>query len=159
MIIQKLKETIGIFSRKQATSVNWPEVIENIELTNSLVVNKSSITLSKLRKYLEYLEIEEYETVYTTELSGGQKQRVALLGAMLKDTPILLADEPTANLDSLLARRVMELLQKLSDFEDKSLLIVDDDNPCRQRLARAMEKKGFTVTQVESVKMGIDPVK
>ena len=38
-------------------------------------------------------------------------------------------------------------LQKLSDFEDKSLLIVDDDNPFRQRLARAMEKKGFTVTQ------------
>ena len=34
-------------------------------------------------------------------------------------------------------------LQKLSDFEDKSLLIVDDDNPFRQRLARAMEKKGL----------------
>jgi len=50
-------------------------------------------------------------------------------------------------------------LQKLSDFEDKSLLIVDDDNPFRQRLARAMEKKGFTVTQAESVKMGIGTVK
>ena len=50
-------------------------------------------------------------------------------------------------------------LQKLSDFEDKSLLIVDDDNPFRQRLARAMEKKGFTVTQAESVKIGIEPVK
>ena len=47
-------------------------------------------------------------------------------------------------------------LQKLSDFEDKSLLIVDDDNPFRQRLARAMEKKGFTVSQAESVKKGID---
>ena len=50
-------------------------------------------------------------------------------------------------------------LQKLSDFEDKSLLIVDDDNPFRQRLARAMEKKGFTVTQAESVKAGIETVK
>ena len=50
-------------------------------------------------------------------------------------------------------------LQKLSDFEDKSLLIVDDDNPFRQRLARAMEKKGFTVTQAESVKIGIVTVK
>ena len=50
-------------------------------------------------------------------------------------------------------------LQKLSDFEDKSLLIVDDDNPFRQRLARAMEKKGFTVTQAESVKVGIETVK
>jgi two-component system response regulator RegA len=51
------------------------------------------------------------------------------------------------------------LLQKLSNFEDKSLLIVDDDNPFRERLARAMEKKGFVVTQAESVKKGIDGVK
>ena len=50
-------------------------------------------------------------------------------------------------------------LKKLSDFEDKSLLIVDDDNPFRERLARAMEKKGFIVTQAEGVKAGIDSVK
>ena len=52
-----------------------------------------------------------------------------------------------------------ENLKKLSDFEDKSLLIVDDDNPFRQRLARAMEKKGFLVTQAEGVKAGLDSVK
>jgi len=44
---------------------------------------------------------------------------------------------------------------KITDFADKSLLIVDDDNPLRERLARAMEKKGFQVTQAESVKKGI----
>ena len=43
----------------------------------------------------------------------------------------------------------------MTDFVDKSLLIVDDDNPFRDRLARAMEKKGFKVTQAESVKSGI----
>ena len=50
-------------------------------------------------------------------------------------------------------------LKKLSDFEDKSLLIVDDDNPFRERLARAMEKKGFEVSQAEGVKKGIEAVK
>jgi two-component system, response regulator RegA len=45
--------------------------------------------------------------------------------------------------------------QKIADFADKSLLIVDDDNPLRDRLARAMEKKGFVVNQAESVKAGI----
>jgi two-component system response regulator RegA len=50
-------------------------------------------------------------------------------------------------------------LKKLGDFADKSLLIVDDDNPFRERLARAMEKKGFTVTQAEGVKSGIESVK
>ena len=49
--------------------------------------------------------------------------------------------------------------QKISDLEDKSLLIVDDDNPFRDRLARAMEKKGFSVSQAEGVKKGIDLIK
>jgi len=50
-------------------------------------------------------------------------------------------------------------LKKLSDFDNKSLLIVDDDNPFRERLARAMEKKGFEVFQAESVLKGIQSVK
>ena len=50
-------------------------------------------------------------------------------------------------------------LQKISNFEDKSLLIVDDDNPFRDRLARAMEKKGFSVSQAEGVKKAIELIK
>ena len=53
----------------------------------------------------------------------------------------------------------LDTVKKLTDFTDKSLLIVDDDNPFRERLARAMEKKGFIVTQAEGVKKGIDSVK
>ena len=50
-------------------------------------------------------------------------------------------------------------LQKITDFADKSLLIVDDDNPLRDRLARAMEKKGFEVIQADSVKQGLSKAK
>ena len=49
--------------------------------------------------------------------------------------------------------------QKIADFADKSLLIVDDDGPLRDRLSRAMEKKGFKVTQAEGVKQGISLAK
>ena len=49
-------------------------------------------------------------------------------------------------------------LQKIANFADKSLLIVDDDNALRDRLARAMEKKGFQVTQAENVEKGISQV-
>ena len=52
-----------------------------------------------------------------------------------------------------------ETTKNIKNYEDKSLLIVDDDNPFRERLARAMEKKGFVVTQAESVKKGIDSLK
>ena len=51
------------------------------------------------------------------------------------------------------------VLNNINDFDNKSLLIVDDDNPFRERLARAMEKKGFEVTQAESVQKGIESVK
>ena len=50
-------------------------------------------------------------------------------------------------------------VNKIAEFDDKSLLLVDDDNPFRERLARAMEKKGFEVTQAESVEKGINAVK
>ena len=53
----------------------------------------------------------------------------------------------------------LSVSKKISEFEDKSLLIVDDDNPFRERLSRAMEKKGFVVTQAEGVKKGIDALK
>ena len=49
--------------------------------------------------------------------------------------------------------------QKIADFTDKTLLIVDDDNPLRDRLARAMEKKGFQVAQAADVKTGINQAK
>ena len=49
-------------------------------------------------------------------------------------------------------------IRNTSEYEDKSLLIVDDDNPFRERLARAMEKKGFKVSQAEGVRKGIDIV-
>ena len=49
--------------------------------------------------------------------------------------------------------------QKIAYFADKSLLIVDDDGPLRERLSRAMEKKGFKVTQAESVKEGVNEAK
>ena len=50
-------------------------------------------------------------------------------------------------------------MQKIADFADKSLLIVDDDNPLRDRLARAMDKKGFQVAQAEGVKKAVSLVK
>tara|TARA_B100001105_G_scaffold13301_1_gene9764 strand:+ start:298 stop:861 length:564 start_codon:yes stop_codon:yes gene_type:complete len=51
---------------------------------------------------------------------------------------------------------VRENTKNISEFKNKSLLVVDDDNPFRDRLARAMEKKGFQVSQAESVKKGVE---
>jgi two-component system response regulator RegA len=54
---------------------------------------------------------------------------------------------------------MVKIIKGISDLQDKSLLIVDDDNPFRDRLARSMEKKGFKVTQAESVKSAIQKIR
>ena len=61
--------------------------------------------------------------------------------------------------DHIIPLMETDKLKNINEFEDKSLLIVDDDNPFRERLARAMEKKGFKVSQAEGVKKGLDAVK
>ena len=61
--------------------------------------------------------------------------------------------------DHITSSMETDKLKNINEFEDKSLLIVDDDNPFRERLARAMEKKGFKVSQAEGVKKGLDSVK
>ena len=61
--------------------------------------------------------------------------------------------------DHMISTMETNEVKNINEFEDKSLLIVDDDNPFRERLARAMEKKGFKVSQAEGVKKGLDAVK
>jgi putative ABC transport system ATP-binding protein len=65
---------------------------------------------------------------YPADLSGGQKQRVAIARALAGDPPILLADEPTAALDSHSGRTVMDLLQRLARERGRAVAIVTHDN-------------------------------
>ena len=65
------------------------------------------------------------------DLSGGQKQRVAIARALAGSAPIILADEPTANLDSQVGAQVLDLFRDLAKREDRALLIVTHDPKVR----------------------------
>ncbi|MDO8168018.1 ATP-binding cassette domain-containing protein [Candidatus Phytoplasma melaleucae] len=98
-------------------------VLENIALPLELQGKKPDINL--IASYLREIELTGFESRKISELSGGQKQRVAILRAIIKNPNIILADEPTGNLDSETGQQVFEILKKLS--KEKLIIVVSHD--------------------------------
>jgi putative ABC transport system ATP-binding protein len=67
-----------------------------------------------------------------SQLSGGQQQRVAIARAIAGDPAFLLADEPTGNLDSLMARQVMDLLEQINEMGTTTILVTHDPELARR---------------------------
>lgn len=99
-------------------------VIDNIRL--SLQLQRKKIDNKLIHDTLKKLNLDKLEYRKINELSGGQKQRVAIARALIKKPKIVLADEPTGNLDSITAKQVIELLKEIS--KNKLVIIVSHDN-------------------------------
>lgn len=95
-------------------------VWENIELPLHLGKSPAADSLSKSQKneWIEYLlettGLTQWKTHKPSELSGGQRQRTAIARALVTKAPVILADEPTANLDSKTGDQILELMQRLN---------------------------------------------
>ena len=89
------------------------------------------------RTLLEKVGLHARADHYTSQLSGGEQQRVAIARALANEPPILLADEPTGNLDSHTSREVMELLNHLNKEDGITIILVTHD----QEVARYAQRK------------------
>jgi putative ABC transport system ATP-binding protein len=104
---------------------------ENVEYALNLKGRRGGSARREAERLLEMVGLAERRDFLPRDLSGGQKQRVAIARALGGSAPVLLADEPTVNLDSQVSVQVLELFRRLAKGEQRALLIVTHDPKVR----------------------------
>ncbi len=107
---------------------------ENIEVVLDLAGYSARKSRQRARELLDYLEVGNRAGSYPSSLSGGEAQRVAIARALANHPRIVLADEPTAALDSERAGIVMDLLRKLAIEQQAAIVVVTHDEKIYDRL-------------------------
>jgi len=101
--------------------------LENVELALDVRGSRGKLARLRAEELLHEVGLQDRKHAFPADLSGGQKQRVAIARALAGDPPILLADEPTAALDSTSGRAVIELLQRLAHHHRRAVVMVTHD--------------------------------
>ncbi len=101
--------------------------LENVELPLKLTRLSKSERLAHATKALQLVGLGDRLTHTPRQLSGGQEQRVAIARAIVTDPDLILADEPTGNLDAASARDVLEMLARLNREFGKTIIMVTHD--------------------------------
>jgi putative ABC transport system ATP-binding protein len=101
---------------------------ENVELTLDLKGVATRAAKKRAQELLEQVGLGEKYHSFPADLSGGQKQRVAVARALAGDPAIILADEPTAALDSQTGRKLMQMMRDLARQRDRAVVIVTHDS-------------------------------
>ena len=124
-------------------------VIENVEMP--ALYADQALDRKKAHSLLDSVGLSDRSDHFTTELSGGEKQRVAIARALMNDPPLLLADEPTGNLDSVAGESVMEVLKSLNSEGRTIVLVTHDETTASYAQRTVMIRDGVVaVDQSES---------
>ncbi len=119
---------------------------ENVELPLLLFPLSRRERHERVSHALELTGIADRHDHYPRQLSGGQEQRVAIARAIVTDPAIIVADEPTGDLDKASAARVMELLRQLNEQMRKTIVMVTHDPACAKQARTALHlEKGRLV--------------
>jgi len=137
-IFQQTDEQLSIFRRREIGLVyqffNLIPVLTVVEnITMPVLLDHRKVNQERLDELLDLLKLSERKSFFPNQLSGGQQQRVAIGRALINAPTILLADEPTGNLDSKNSQEVVELLKYSNTrYNQTTILITHDENVALQ---------------------------
>ncbi len=140
------KHNIG-FVFQSFNLIDELSVFENVELPLIYTGVKASDRKKKVEEVLEKVQIMHRRNHYPQQLSGGQQQRVAVARAVVNNPKLILADEPTGNLDSSNGNEVMQLLSELNEQGTTIVMVTHSEHDARysHRIIRMLD--GQTVTE------------
>lgn len=113
-------------------------VLENVMMPLQIAGKMGAKVEQKAREMLSAVGLSEKERVFPEQLSGGQQQRVAIARALVNTPQLLLADEPTGNLDEETAQEILELLQRLHTDFAMTFLIATHDEAIAEQMERIL---------------------
>lgn len=130
--------------------------LDNVAIVAQLAGLSRTQARQRARQLLEQLGLGHRLNFLPEKLSGGEKQRVAIARALINAPDLILADEPTANLDSHHGYEIMRLLRRIAREENRSVIIVSHDQRIRDIADRVLWLEDGQFKDV--VEMAIDPV-
>ena len=139
------RENIG-FVFQSFNLIEELTVFENIELPLENCGMKASLRKMKVEKALKSVLLNHRRNYFPSQLSGGQQQRVAIARAIVNDPKLILADEPTGNLDSQNGLEIMDLLTSLNDAGTTVVMVTHSEHDARysHRVVHMLDGKPVT---------------
>ena len=159
--IYDLNETnLAIFRRRQVGLIyqfyNLIPVL-NVEenITLPMLLDGKKPDAERLEKVLEILRLENRKTHLPNQLSGGQQQRVSIGRAIINNPSIVLADEPTGNLDSKNSEEIIELLKDSNRRYNQTLIVITHDESIALQADRIIAIEDGKIARDEVIKRGV----
>ena len=150
-------EHLAIFRRRQVgliyqfyNLIPVMNVVENI--TMPLLLDGRKVNREKLEEMLDILSLKGRENHLPNQLSGGQQQRVSIGRALINSPAVVLADEPTGNLDSKNSRRIIDLLKMSNRLYNQTLIVITHDENIALQADRVITLADGRIVRDEAVK-------
>ncbi len=140
-LAQFRNRTIGFVFQFQELLADF-SAIENVMMPGRIAESEPAEVEQRARQLLGEVGLEHRLDHYPDQLSGGERQRVALCRALLLEPPLLLADEPTGNLDPRSGDRVFDLMLELQDRHGATALVVTHNPELASRCGRVLVLEG-----------------